>query len=554
GTTKHLAPHARQVEATGTAGGADVRPIDWQDGDDAHNLQEMLVSSYTNILHLFPEIADVTYNFARARFERAPVRASAGPLRADQSDLGEWSDEQGLGPAYGGSTSGRGTDRADEGARDVGRVDAVPFTNEDFVTAAESVRNAYDVFFPTARGMYTPPIGMSDIKRAVLTQSVLQEAGRDGGREVLDHVSERLLQRVSPQLARLLYSRDAEYFRADGVSSLPTLPPGADAGTTAPLELSGVDFLRAMKATEQLNRELAKADMAPVRALRTAPNAQFALARQVGKALGIEVNFVSKNAEFEGVAYNGVAYLTEGMRNAELAIAGHETLHALEQSNPELGAKLRTQIRAYLKEGVVEDRQAREFAANGFQDVTEDQAEAEVIADINGRMWMDPVFWSDLAKADRALFRSVAYKFMEVAAKLIKSLRGSRFDVAALVRDVDAVRAIMVATWAENNATRDAAAPAPVVRRAMRETSVALPRAKWLADEAIAKEVENRIGKFEHQPVVRIRDSAFGVLPGVASDKHVSGAVYEGVIYLFRDALPTLREVQRTLFHEMLHY
>ncbi|MCY0916226.1 PLxRFG domain-containing protein [Massilia sp. H27-R4] len=554
GTTKHLAPHARQVEATGTAGGADVRPIDWQDGDDAHNLQEMLVSSYTNILHLFPEIADVTYNFARARFERAPVRASAGPLRADQSDLGEWSDEQGLGPAYGGSTSGRGTDRADEGARDVGRVDAVPFTNEDFVTAAESVRNAYDVFFPTARGMYTPPIGMSDIKRAVLTQSVLQEAGRDGGREVLDHVSERLLQRVSPQLARLLYSRDAEYFRADGVSSLPTLPPGADAGTTAPLELSGVDFLRAMKATEQLNRELAKADMAPVRALRTAPNAQFALARQVGKALGIEVNFVRKNAEFEGVAYNGVAYLTEGMRNAELAIAGHETLHALEQSNPELGAKLRTQIRAYLKEGVVEDRQAREFAANGFQDVTEDQAEAEVIADINGRMWMDPVFWSDLAKADRALFRSVAYKFMEVAAKLIKSLRGSRFDVAALVRDVDAVRAIMVATWAENNATRDAAAPAPVVRRAMRETSVALPRAKWLADEAIAKEVENRIGKFEHQPVVRIRDSAFGVLPGVASDEHVSGAVYEGVIYLFRDALPTLREVQRTLFHEMLHY
>ncbi|WP_166898707.1 PLxRFG domain-containing protein [Massilia sp. CCM 8734] len=554
GTTKHLAPHARQVEATGTAGGADVRPIDWQDGDDAHNLQEMLVSSYTNILHLFPEIADVTYNFARARFERAPVRASAGPLRADQSDLGEWSDEQGLGPAYGGSTSGRGTDRADERTRDVGRVDAVPFTDEDFSAAAKSVRSAYDLFFPSGGGAYTPPVGVSDLKRAVLTQSVLQEAGRDGGREVLDHVSERLLQRVSPQLARLLYSRDAEYFRADGVSSLPTLPPGADGGTTAPLELSGVDFLRAMKATEQLNRELAKADMAPVRALRTAPNAQFALARQVGKALGIEVNFVSKNAEFEGVAYNGVAYLTEGMRNAELAIAGHETLHALEQSNPELGAKLRTQIRAYLKEGVVEDRQAREFAANGFQDVTEDQAEAEVIADINGSMWMDPIFWSDLAKADRSLFRSVAYKFMEVAAKLIKSLRGSRFDVTALVRDVEAVRAIMVATWAENNATRDAAAPAPVVRRAMRETSVALPSAKWLADEVIAKEVENRIGKFEHQPVVRIRDSAFGVLPGVASDEHVSGAVYEGVIYLFRDALPTLREVQRTLFHEMLHY
>ncbi|NHZ67144.1 ADP-ribosyltransferase-containing protein [Massilia genomosp. 1] len=50
------------------------------------------------------------------------------------------------------------------------------------------------------------------------------------------------------------------------------------------------------------------------------------------------------------------------------------------------------------------------------------------------------------------------------------------------------------------------------------------------------------------------RHNPFGVLPGVASDEHVSGAVYEGVVYLFRDALPTLREVQRTLFHEMLHY
>ncbi|MDQ1817287.1 PLxRFG domain-containing protein [Massilia sp. CCM 9210] len=458
GTTKHLAPHARQVEATGTASGADVRPLAWRVGDDAHNLQEMLVSSYTNILHLFPEIADVTYNFARDRFERASVRAPAKALRADQSDRGEWSDEHGLGSDDSGSTVGRGFDGADEGVRDLGRVDAVPFTDADFRAAAESVRSAYDLFFPANGGAYTPPLGVSDLKRAVLTQSVLQEAGRDGGREVLDHVSERLLQRVSPQLARLLYSRDAGYFRDDGLSSLPSVPTGADSGTAAPLDLSGVEILRAKKTTEQLNRELAKAGMAPVRSLRTAPNARFALARQVGKALGIEVNFVSKNTDFEGVAYNGVAYLTESMRNTELAIAGHETLHALEQSNPELGARLRTHIRAYLKDGVVEDRQAREYAENGLQDVTEDQAEAEVIADINGAMWTDPVFWSDLATSDRSLFRSVAYKFMEVAAKLIKHLRGSRFDVAALVRDVDAVRAIMVATWAEHNAVRDAAA------------------------------------------------------------------------------------------------
>jgi hypothetical protein len=61
------------------------------------------------------------------------------------------------------------------------------------------------------------------------------------------------------------------------------------------------------------------------------------------------------------VAYNGIACLADGMRNAELAIAGHEMLHSLEQSNPALGAKLRTQIRAYLK-----DRQLHEYAASGL--------------------------------------------------------------------------------------------------------------------------------------------------------------------------------------------
>ncbi|MBB5610598.1 hypothetical protein HDE72_005163 [Janthinobacterium sp. S3T4] len=552
GTTAHLAPHSRQVEADGTAAGAAVRPIKWTAGEHAENLREMLVSSYTNILQVFPEINNVSYNFARARFERSsPVRAPADGLRIGEPAAGERADEQGTQSGRARSADGRGADSHDEGAGQFGRVDADAFTDADFAAAARSLRSAYDDRFPSGRGAYTPPLGVSDLKRAALVATVLREEGSAAGRAVLDQVSDRLLQRVSPQLDSILYSRDAEYFRDDG-SFLPFVPAGVDAGAAAPVELTGRELLQAKKSTEQLNRQLAKAGMAPVRALRAAPNVSFALARQVGEALGIEVNFVSKSADFEGVAYNGTAYLADGMRNAELAIAGHETLHALEQSNPALGAKLRAQIRGYLGEGVVQDRQAAEFVVSGFQEVTHAQAEAEVIADINGAMWVDPVFWADLAKADRSLFRTVAYKFMELAAKAIKSLRSSRFDVANLVKDVAAVRAIMVSTWTEHNAQRDVAVSG--VLRSTAESSVALPRAQWLAHEAIAKEVDNRIGQFAHQPTVRIRDSAFGVLPGVAFDERVSGAVYEDVIYLFRDALPNLREVQRTLFHEMLHY
>jgi N12 class adenine-specific DNA methylase/tRNA1(Val) A37 N6-methylase TrmN6 len=554
GTTEHLAPHSRQREDIATATGTPMRPIQWREGDHGHNLREMLVSSYTNILQVFPEIADVQYNFANNRFERvSPVRSSADELLADESAAGEHAAGARTGSGDARGAVGRGSDGANEGDGQLGRVDAVAFTDTDFKAVAQSVRDAYDALFPSRRGAFTPPLGVSDLKRAALVGTVLREEGSGAGRATLDHVSNRLLQRVSPQLDSVLYSRDAEYFRDDG-NFLPAMPAGVDVGAAAPLELSGRELLDAKKSTEQLNRQLAKAGMEPVRALRVAPNANFALARQIGEALGITVNFVSRNPEFEGVAYDGIAYLADGMRNAELAIAGHETLHALEQGNPELGAKLRTQIRAYLKDGVVEDRQAREYAANGLQDVSVEQAEAEVIADINGAMWMDPVFWADLAKADRSLFRSVAYKFMEVAAKAIKSLRGSRFDVSALVRDVEAVRAIMVATWAEHGASRDAAEQAKPAVFSTSNLSVPLLLQDRLTDTAIAEEVEKRIGQFAHQPAIRIRDSAVGELPDATSDDRVAGAVHDGAIYLFRDQLPTRMAVQRTLFHELFHY
>ena len=254
------------------------------------------------------------------------------------------------------------------------------------------------------------------------------------------------------------FSRDADYFRDDGAFSPELIPAEDGAGDAAPGELPGRELIEARKDTERLNRNLIGQGIAPVRTLRAAPNAHYALARQVGRALGFKVHFVSANEDFQGVATNGVAFLAAGMRNPALAIAGHEVLHAMEQSNPEMGAQLRTRIRAYLKDGAVGNRQAREHIASGFQDVTEEAAEGEVLADINGAMWLDPQFWSDLAQADRSLFRTVAYKFMELAAKAIGALRSARFDVAQLVTDVDAVRAIMVSTWAQHARGVDRAA------------------------------------------------------------------------------------------------
>jgi hypothetical protein len=78
--------------------------------------------------------------------------------------------------------------------------------------------------------------------------------------------------------------------------------------------------------------------------------------------------------------------------------------------------------------------------------------------------------------------------------------------------------------------------------------------AEWLSDTVIADEVEKRIGSFAQQPPIRIRDTAFGELPGVARNDNVAGAVHDGAIYLFRDQLGDRGAVQRTLFHELFHY
>ncbi len=83
--------------------------------------------------------------------------------------------------------------------------------------------------------------------------------------------------------------------------------------------------------------------------------------------------------------------------------------------------------------------------------------------------------------------------------------------------------------------------------------SVLVPVSKRIGWAAVNKQVEELMQGFAHKPEVAIFDSAVGVIPGVESDG-VEGAVYQGRINLFRERLPNAAGVQRTMFHELLHY
>lgn len=57
GTTKHIRPHEKQLN-----GGAGVPGIKWKDGDDTHNLKEMIKASYEATKNQFPEIEKLRYD------------------------------------------------------------------------------------------------------------------------------------------------------------------------------------------------------------------------------------------------------------------------------------------------------------------------------------------------------------------------------------------------------------------------------------------------------------------------------------------------------------
>jgi hypothetical protein len=75
GTTKHLMPHiAQEVPSEYYQGheaefGKSVRALDWIEGNDVHNIKEMLYNSYDSAIKNIPEVKDVIYNTESGKFE-----------------------------------------------------------------------------------------------------------------------------------------------------------------------------------------------------------------------------------------------------------------------------------------------------------------------------------------------------------------------------------------------------------------------------------------------------------------------------------------------------
>lgn len=283
GTTAHLAPGERQMRSDPSLGDK-IRQLDWRQGDDAHNLSEMLAASYYNVQKAIPEIDDVTYNFASGRFEAAPgsgVRtrlveyrkrltdeasvstpdgevASTG-IRSDSS-TGEQSTVQNRASAGGsGSIAERGIVGADvQDASNVGDVDAVHFTETDFAALAGSIPRGSRYLGGSTGGGAAQTVGVRTLKRAILANSVLRESRSGVGRLLLDQFSAKPLQRLSPQLHGVLYSRapESQADQAWKISNTADSNKFVSDKTIRTLQNKMIDTRRVIQAISQQGRDI----------------------------------------------------------------------------------------------------------------------------------------------------------------------------------------------------------------------------------------------------------------------------------------------------------
>lgn len=75
GTTRHIQPHPRQLE-----GHNGVPPLDWKEGDDRHNLQQMLDASVASTVWQFPELDNLRYDVETGQF----INSATGRIWNDE--------------------------------------------------------------------------------------------------------------------------------------------------------------------------------------------------------------------------------------------------------------------------------------------------------------------------------------------------------------------------------------------------------------------------------------------------------------------------------------
>jgi len=247
----------------------------------------------------------------------------------------------------------------------------------------------------------TPKVRWDQIEPAA-QKVILEEGGYDNGRSVPVHVG------VQPSVRT-------------GRQDSTTLP---DEGPfpTALAEQKAAGLSRAVGETLEVATDLT-------------PEQKDVL--KISAALGIQKPiFVKQSTRFNGVYWGGNIFLAQDTTHPMLVVVGHEITHSFERSDgytevmDKIIALADPEARATYHEWLETNRK---------RDLSTDEVNREIIADLTATRWHDKEFWRGLSKVAPKLFRAIA----DAIDRLLDTGKRNGLDVTDLFPDLEAVKKII---------------------------------------------------------------------------------------------------------------
>lgn len=280
---------------------------------------------------------------------------------------------------------------------------------------------------------------------------------------------------ASPQIAEV--ARASEQGRSSLDAGIPQRPQGGSTGVAelaVPQDMAAAgESANAQSALARpLSPELLKTYSAPstkqqtvasqleARVRATYPDATFQAvgvpSGRSGKSMqeaadtarrlfGIDVNYVKFDGSplFDGVrsdAFPNTIFIRADAPKPHMAILGHELLHEMRGTSPELYAELSSALDALVKnDSQYADVLRRRYESQGGKLPAEWREELH--ADIVGDNFADPQFWSDLSREKPGMFERLANAVRQFLNRIL--LKAKPFGSDAYLNDIKAARDVV---------------------------------------------------------------------------------------------------------------
>lgn len=315
-------------------------------------------------------------------------------------------------------------------------------------------------FIPTASGVIVSP-GQAVQAQSILNQGVVNGSGNGSVASPQVAESTGTSQQTGSQANAVLPAQPQGGSTAVAVPAVPQAvatpsePANAQSALAPPLSPE-----LARKYSQPSTQQQTVASQLQARVQATYPDATFQAvgvpAGRAGKSMAeaadtakrlfnIDVNYVqfSGSPLFDGVrsdAFPNTIFIRADAPKPHMAILGHELLHEMRGTSPELYTELSSALDALVKnDSQYADVLRRRYESQGGKLPAEWREELH--ADIVGDNFADPQFWADLSREKPGMFERLANAVRQFLNRIL--LKAKPFGSDAYLKDIKAARDVV---------------------------------------------------------------------------------------------------------------